>query len=315
MKKLGLLFLLVCFNFSTNAQTTEALKKELAPKKAKIAKLQGEVNAIQAKIDGMPGWRKGAFGTIGGSFSGFSNWYSRTAPNAVAGNIGITVNGFANLIEEEIFWRNSGAVHLGWVKLDNKEDATDSGNFETATDVFTISSLFGKRLNKKWALSALGEYRTTLIDNFNNPGFLDIGIGMTWTPLEKLVVAMHPANYNIIFSSGERVYTSSSGAKIVADYTANYHKLSIKSNLSVFQSYKDRNLSNWTWTNSLGYTLWKGIGVGLELGLRNNKQEALNNALANFNTTTVIPTPASPTFKNIDNKLQSYYLLGLNYAF
>lgn len=34
----------------------------------KIAKLQGEVNAIQAKIDAMPGWRKGAFGTIGGSF-------------------------------------------------------------------------------------------------------------------------------------------------------------------------------------------------------------------------------------------------------
>ena len=48
--------------------------------------------------------------------------------------------------------------------------------------------------------------------------------------------------------------------------------------MSVFQSYKTANLSNWTWTNSFGYTLWKGIGVGFELGLRNNKQEALNNA-------------------------------------
>ena len=305
MKKLSILFLLVCISFSVNAQTAEELKKEQAPKKAKIAKLQGEVKALQAKIDALPGWRKGAFGTIGGNLSGFNNWYSRTAPTASAGNIGITVNGFANLIEEDFFWRNSAAVNLGWVKLDEKGVSGDEG-FDTATDVFTISSLYGKRLNKKWALSALGEYRTTIIDNFNNPGFLDIGVGFTWTPTSRLVVVMHPGNYNVIFSSGESVYSSSPGAKIVADYNAKYHGISVKSNLSIFQSYKDGDLSNWTWTNSLGYTIWKGIGVGFELGLRNNKQEALNNALI---------TDANATFGSIDNKLQSYYLLGMSYAF
>jgi hypothetical protein len=41
--------------------------------------LQGEVNSLQAKIDALPGWKKVAFGTIGRSFSGFNNWYSRTA--------------------------------------------------------------------------------------------------------------------------------------------------------------------------------------------------------------------------------------------
>jgi hypothetical protein len=314
MKKISFLFLLVCFSFSIQGQTTEELKKLQAPKKEKIAELQGEVNAIQAKIDAMPGWRKGAFGTIGGSFSGFNNWYARTAPTAMAGSIGITVNAFANLIEKKFFWRNSAAVNLGWVKLDEKGVSGDEG-FDTATDVFTISSLYGKRLNKRWALSALGEYRTTIIDNFNNPGFLDIGIGVTWTPLEKLVVVIHPGNYNIIFSTAESVFASSPGTKVVADYNAKYNKLSVKSNLSIFQSYNDGNLSNWTWTNSLGYTLWKGIGVGFEVGLRNNKQEALNNALSNFNTTTVIPAPVSPTFSTVDNKLQSYYLLGLSYAF
>ena len=103
MKKLSILFLLIFVSFSVNAQTAEELKKEQAPKKAKIAKLSGEVKALQAKIDALPGWRKGAFGTIGGSISGFNNWYSRFAPNASAGNIGITVNGFANLIEEDFF--------------------------------------------------------------------------------------------------------------------------------------------------------------------------------------------------------------------
>ena len=306
MKKLSILFLLVFVSFSVNAQTAEELKKEQAPKKAKIAQLNGEVEALQAKIDALPGWRKGAFGTIGGSISGFNNWYSRSAPNASAGNIGITVNGFANLIEEDFFWRNSGAINVGWVKIDDKDDVTDSENFETATDVFTLSSLYGKRLNKKWAVSGLAEYRTTIIDNFNDPGYLDLGAGITWTPTNNLVVVVHPGNYNFVFSDGESVFTSSLGAKIVADYTKKFGKLSVKSNLSVFQSYKTANLSNWTWTNSFGYTLWKGIGVGFELGLRNNKQEALNNAKI---------TDANSDFSSVDNKIQSYWLFGLSYAF
>ena len=300
MKKLSILFLLVCFSLTANAQTAEELKKEQAPKKAEIAKLQGEVKALQSKIDALPGWRKGAFGTIGGSLSGFNNWYSRSAPTASAGNIGITVNGFANLIEDDFFWRNSAAVNLGWVKLDEKGVSGDEG-FDTATDVFTISSLYGKRLNKKWALSALGEYRTTIIDNFNNPGYLDLGVGMTWTPTNNLVVVMHPGNYNFVFSNGESIFASSLGAKIVADYTKKYGKLSVKSNLSIFQSYKTADLSNWTWTNSFGYKIWKGIGLGLEVGLRKNKQEAAASQVV--------------TLANADNKLQSYYLLGMSYAF
>ena len=305
MKKLSTLFLLIFVSFSANAQTAEELEKEQAPKKAKIAKLNDEVKALQAKIDALPGWRKGAFGTIGGSLSGFNNWYSRTAPTASAGNIGITVNGFANLIEEDFFWRNSAAVNLGLVKLDVDGVSGDEG-FETATDVFTLSSLYGKRFNKKWALSGLAEYRTTIIDNFNDPSYLDLGAGITWTPTNNLVVVMHPGNYNFVFSSGDTVFESSLGAKIVADYTKKYGKLSVKSNLSIFQSYKTADLSNWTWTNSFGYTIWKGIGLGFELGLRNNKQEALNNAKI---------TDANADFSSVDNKIQSYWLFGLSYAF
>ncbi|WP_088324099.1 DUF3078 domain-containing protein [Polaribacter tangerinus] len=313
MKKISILFVCMFIGLTVNAQTEEELKKEQAPKKAQIAKLQSEVDALQSKIDALPGWRIGAFGTIGASLSGFNNWYARTAPNTSAGNIGITVNAYANLIKEDYFWRNSGTVNLGWVKIDNKDIATDSDKFESATDVFSITSLYGKRLNKKWALSALGEYRTTILDNFNDPGYLDLGAGLTWTPTERLVVVMHPGNYNFVFSNNSTAFNSSVGAKIVADYTASYHKLSVKSNLSIFQSYEDSNLSNWTWTNSFGYTIWKGIGVGFEFGLRNNKQEALNNALVNFDSSTVFPAPAAPTFDTVDNKLQTYWVFGLNY--
>tara|TARA_B110000091_G_scaffold65272_1_gene71927 strand:+ start:2532 stop:3449 length:918 start_codon:yes stop_codon:yes gene_type:complete len=305
MKKLLYSLLFLSCSFSISAQTAAELKKKQAPIKAEIAKLKGEVAALQSKIDALPGWRVGAFGTIGGSLSGFDNWYSRTAPNASAGNIGITINGFANLIKETFFWKNAGTVNLGWVKLDDKSIDGDGG-FETATDVFTISSLYGKRINKKWAASALVEYRTSLIDNFNDPGYLDFGGGFTWTPINKLVVVIHPGNYNFVFSKGKTVFESSLGAKVVADYTTKIKKLSVKSNLSIYQSYKTANLSNWTLTNAFGYTLFKGIGLGFELGFRQNKQEALNNALM---------TDSNATFKTVDNKLQSYWLLGMSYAF
>jgi hypothetical protein len=263
--------------------------------------LQGEVKDLQSKIDALPGWRKGAFGTIGASFSGFNNWFARNEPNVSAGNIGVTVNGYANLIQEKFFWRNSANVNLGWVKLDDKDDSTDSADFETATDVFTLTSLYGRRLSKKWALSGLVEYRTTLIDNFNNPGFLDFGVGFTWTPTSRLVVVIHPANYNTIFSKGSSVFTSSPGGKLVADYTAKHHNISVKSNFSMFQSYKDGDLSNWTWTNSLGYKVWKNIGLGFEFGLRNNQQEAANSQ--------------GVALAAADNKLQSFWLFGLSYGF
>ena len=305
MKKL-LLTLVILFSVMANAQTKEELEAQQAPKKDSIATLQGEVDALQGQIDALPGWKKGAFGTIGANLNGFNNWYSKGIPNSSTGNIGITVNAYANLLQEKFFWRNSANVNLGWVKLDDRDIDTDNDSFESATDVFSITSLYGHKLSDKWAVSALGEYRTTILDNFNDPGYLDFGVGATWTPINNLVVVIHPLNYNFVFSKGESVYESSLGAKIVADYTATIGAVNLKSNFSTFQSYKTSDLSNWTWVNSLGYTLWKGIGVGFEVGLRNNKQEALDYALT---------TNPAETFDSIDNDLQSYWLFGLNYAF
>ena len=308
MKKLLFALTLTFAITSVNAQTLEELKAEQGPKKDSIAALQAKVDAIQGKINALPGWKKGAFGTIGGNLSGFSNWYSKGSPNSDAGSIGITVNAFANLLEDKFFWRNSANVNLSWVKLDDKDYATDSDEFKHATDVFTISSLYGRKLSDKWAVSTLGEYRTTLLDNFNDPGYLDLGVGMTWTPINNLVVVIHPLNYNFVFSKGEAVFESSLGAKIMADYTASIGAVNLKSNLSAFQSYKSSDYSNWTWTNSLGYTLWKGIGVGFELGLRKNKQEAWNYQQS-------LPGSTRTTLGSADNDLQSYWMFGLNYGF
>ncbi|HMR14931.1 MAG TPA: DUF3078 domain-containing protein [Mariniflexile sp.] len=308
MKKTLLLLTLFIGISTLNAQTKEELEAQKAEKQAAADALQSEAKAIQAKIDALPGWRKGAFGTIGGSLSNFSNWYAQGAPNNASGNIGFTFNGYANLIQEKFFWRNALSTNLNWVKLDDKDNPADDDSFKPTTDVFNISSLYGRNITKTLAASALMEYRTTLLDNFNDPGYLDFGVGATWTPIENLIVVVHPLNYNFVFSSGETVFESSLGAKIVADYTRQIGAVNFKTNLSMFQSYKSSNYSNWTWTNSFSYTLWKMIGVGFDFGLRNNKQEALNYALAQ--------TPATATdFDDLDNKIQSYYTVGLSYKF
>ena len=307
MKKILITLVCLCSVTFSFSQDKEALNKQKAEKQVEVDKYQGEVDAIQSQIDALPGWRYGAFGTLGGSISEFNNWYAQGSPNNSSGNIGFTVNGFANKIEDTYFWRNSLTLNLNWVKLDDKDDETDDENFKPTTDVFNISSLYGYELTEKWALSAFGEYRTTILDNFNDPGYLDLGIGITWTPIKDLIVVIHPLNYNFVFADDTAIFDSSLGAKIVADYTKKIGQLNIKSNLSVFQSYKSEDLSNWTWTNSLGYTVWKNIGVGLDFGLRDNKQEALNYFVNTLET--------NDTFETVDNKLQTFWTFGLSYNF
>ena len=310
MKKFAITLTMLLGLAYSYGQTIEDLKAEQSAKKDSIAAIQGRVDALQSQIDAFPsyGWKIGAFGTVGLSLSGADNWYSKGVANQSAGNIGVTFNGFANLEREKYFWKNKTNINLGWVKLDDKDDPDDNDNFESSTDVFTLTSLYGYKLSDKFAVSALGEYRTSIIDNFNNPGYLDLGIGGTWTPLENLVVVIHPLNYNIVFSDEGDIYDSSLGAKIVADYNKTWGNLKFNSNLSAFISYKSSDYSNWTWINSLGYTFWKNIGAGFDFGLRQSKQEALDYAINTLGDTTA-------TFDNVDNKLQTYWLLGLNYNF
>ncbi|MBT8244340.1 MAG: DUF3078 domain-containing protein [Winogradskyella sp.] len=311
MKTKFILSLLMVFAISLGySQTKEDLQKQKAEKQAEADKYQGEADALQAQIDALPGWRTGVFGTIGGSLSNFSNWYAQGAPNNSSGNIGFTVNGFANKLEDKYFWRNSLNLNLNWTKLDNKDNPLDSDDFEPTTDVFNITSLYGRKLSDKWAASGLLEYRTTLLNNFNDPGYLDLGVGFTWTPITDLVVVIHPLNYNFVFADDDTIFNSSLGAKIVADYTRQLGKVNFKTNLSAFASYESSDLSNWTWINSFSYTLWKGIGVGFDFGLRSNHQEAVNFA----RNLAPVPNPEA-TFDNVDNDLQSYYTIGLSYNF
>lgn len=299
-------FTMVAVNAQTDIQKAADLKSQLGPKNDSIAAIQARIDAIKGEIDALPGWRKGLFGTIGANLSGANNFFNQALPNNTSGNIGIGLNGFANLKREKYFWNNNININLQWVKIDDRDDDTDSDEFNGTNDIINLTSLFGYNLTPKIAASALTEYRTSVIDNFNDPGYLDFGIGATWLPLDGLVVVVHPLNFNIVFADeNDAAFESSTGAKIVIDYTRQLAAINFKTNFTTFQSYESGNLSNWTWTNKFGYTLWNGIGLGFELGLRESTQESLANALL---------TDPAATLDNVDSPLQTYWLFGLNYS-
>ena len=282
-----------------SAQSLDELKKQKTELETKAAPVIAQADAIKAEIDAVnaqiatyPGWYKGAFGTLGANFTGRNQWFSAgDLKDSKATTIMGSFNAFANSLQDKYFWRNAGSLNLGWQKLKTgTEPAGEESDFEPVADILNITSLFGYKLSPKLAASALGEYRTSVIKQFNNPGYLDIGVGVTYTPIKNMVFVFHPINYNFVFAKDDSKFTPSLGCKIVGDYTYEIIKgVNWRSNLTGFFSYKksDPTLHNGTWTNWFGFNLWKGIGVGAEFGLRYSEQEI--------------------------SELQNYYTVGLSY--
>ncbi len=309
-KSLLLPLAMLAFCFSLQAQTVEEMQQQKAAKEQELnelapqlKELQGKVEALKADVAGLtdkltpyPRWDVGLLGNAGLNISNFNNWLPKSSANTSAVNIGFSLNSFANLQQKKYFWRNGSNLTLGWLKFDDKDNPDDNKDFQVSADAFNLVSLFGYKLSEKIAISTLGEYRTSILDGkFNDPGYLDLGVGATWTPITDLVVVVHPLNYNFVFSSGDFNYESSLGCKVVADYTRRLAKgIAWKSNFSGFLSYENSDYSNWTWINGLS-TAVKGVGVGVDIGLRNNKQEAL-------------------AAGKDDNPIQAYWLIGLSYA-
>ena len=107
MKKIMLTIAVAFVTTMGFSQTEEELRGQLGAAKDSIAAIQGRADALQGQIDKLPGWKKGAFGTIGANISSFNNWYAQASPNNSTGNIGVTVNAFANLNQDKFYIINN----------------------------------------------------------------------------------------------------------------------------------------------------------------------------------------------------------------
>ena len=217
-----------------SAQTTEELTVIKEAKAAELTALETELSILSGRVDSLktevadleeilrpyPRWDLGATGNFGFNVSQYSDWLSKSEPNTNALSLGFTVNANAHLDQPKYFWRNNLALALGWQKFDNEDDPLDDNDLKVATDGLNINSLYGYKITKTIALSALADYRTSMLEGkLNNPGYLDLGVGGTWTPSPNLVVTVHPLSYNFVFSNDVFDYQSSAGLKALVEYT------------------------------------------------------------------------------------------------
>jgi hypothetical protein len=312
MKRIYMLLLgCICY-FSASSQSLEELKS-MRDEKSKIASekqkeadaIKAELASLESKITVLSGWNKGVFGGVGFNLNNSNNWATNSIKKSAAAAFSGALNGFANRQADKFFWNNSGVLNLGYLKFDNKSIPNDNSKFQRNTDVLRLASLYGRKLNKWVALSALGEYSSSMF-NFNDPGIADLGVGFTLTPVQNLVVVVHPINYHFAFSDNAGVEsTSALGAKIRADYARKFKGgISWASTLTSFLPYQSAavdqpGLFEYTWLNTIGFNLWKGIGVGFTLGLRKADFETWGNEKLEEKT----------------GVTQSFNTLGLSYAF
>jgi len=238
-------------------------------------------------------------GLVGLNLGGSKNWVANANRNSSFSTLNLGVNAFANMVKEKYFWRNTLVSNIGWQGLDNNTDNKSSGTGflnDRNVDALIGSSLFGYRLNQDIAISALGDFNTSVF-NFLNPGSFDIGVGVTWTPhqIPNLVVVIHPLTYHIAWSAGESSQSLGGlGAKVKATYSHEFPGGIVwSSNLGAYFPYGDDEVTlpateiggetiperqaggfEYTWINSLNIAnLWKGVGVGITYGLRNSEIE------------------------------------------
>jgi len=343
MRQLQLLFIMLfCVGFAQAQDATlESLKAMQAEKQAAADALAGEAADLQKQIDEFPGWKTGGVGIIGADLSSNDSWYAINTPFAQSNGLGLNASAFANNNQDKWFWNNLLTLNL---KQTNTKLSTDSEEVKALTDALDISSLAGYKLAPKWAISAEGRYASTLLQ-FNNPGKLTVSAGATWLPIPNAVVIFHPLGYEKNFPGGSMV--SNAGCKIGATYSAAIIPgVAWSTNLSAFipygggmgtldqfpvnndfarddpraefdgdaiegmstpKEYTGGALTNWTWLNTFSTNIFKGIGLGLNVGLRKDQQIADR---WQYNRLGTIPTGEL----ELDNPLQFYYSLGLAYT-
>ena len=277
----------------------DELKVNRRSKSKQIAAIDQKLDSLRQEIEILSGWLTGYDGLVGFDFLHSNHWISNKNPNAASSSLSVSLGTYANRIKKRSFWRNSGLINLAWQSLDpdTKDDQKSTFLNKRTADVLQLSTLYGLRLSDDLATSLLGDLNTSLF-SFLKPGSLDFGVGATWTPqhFKNFVAIINPLTFHLIFSDRTDVENASTiGLKIKLTYQRAF-KIGLKwsTSLTGFVPYSgpdsgQPSLFEYTWINALSFNLWKGIGVGFNLGLRQ----------ADFEI----------------ERLQTYQTLGISFAF
>lgn len=133
-----------------------------------------------------------------------NNWY-QGANNSFS--MLASAKGYIKYKHENILWENNGEWRAGV--------STVSGDslrkVKNTDDVFRINSKFGYQVHEHWYVSAIGEFRTNLWNNwrantkelstsFLTPIRFTLGVGADYKPIKGLSVNIAPATYKLVYA-------------------------------------------------------------------------------------------------------------------
>lgn len=281
----------------TEVIPAEVLKQEISAHQKAIDSLSKQLKVFKDSREVYPLWTTGGGLLSGFNVNNFNNWANRGPNiNSSAASFSMALNGYANMKGKNHFWRNQARVNVGWQRFKASDDVADEdARFEKIADMLRFVTHYGHNICSKVALSAITEWESNLIDQMINPSYLDLSLGVTWTPEQYFVSVMHPVSYELALSQNQN-FRSSVGAKLVVEYNRKVEgNINVQSNFSGFLSYEQLDiLSNFTWSNGFNVKLFKGLGMGLEYALRVSRQETRE---LNLN----------------DDHLQSYLVMGMTF--
>lgn len=289
LQRFSFVLLLCGISILSHAQTLEELRAQKAAlaagkaaEQAQVDSFATEIAKVNSQIELLSGWQTGFDGVIGLNFGSSNNWASNANPNSSFSNLSIGLSAFANIVKEKSFWRNNFLSNTVWQSLDtDTEDDTEKDGFleNRTNDVLNLGSLYGFRLNQDLAISAMGDFNTSVF-RFLEPGSLGLGLGATYTPhqLPNFVAVIHPFTYQIAFPADDSAIktTGGLGSKIRITYNKKFKGgVNWSTNLGSFIPYSqpaegsdDAQLFEYTWINNISFNVWKGIGIGFNFGLR-----------------------------------------------
>jgi hypothetical protein len=174
-------------------------------------------------------WQLKAIYGLNGTQTSFVNW------NA-GGRNNLSVLGFisasADYITEEFKWDNEFGLALGGLQYLGEGTAA-AKTFQKTDDRIEYSSNVGYRMTDELNLSFISGFRTQMLDGFNYPndslrtsnfmapGYLNLGLGLDYTPNKRFTAFLSPLAAKMTFVQDETLANQGAFGVEGAEYDGN----------------------------------------------------------------------------------------------
>lgn len=182
--------------------------------------------SIIAQSDSTSNWTKTGDLSINFNQINFTNW-AAGGENALSGVA--LMNYEINFDDGSNSWKNKAILGYGLQYI--------SEDYKKTEDKIDLSSLYGRKWKEKWDVSVLaflqtqfvegfdGDNDSVAVSNFMAPGYLGIGPGLTYKPVDYFTVFVSPATAQWVIVNDQRLADAGAFGVAPAEYDAEELKI------------------------------------------------------------------------------------------